>query len=68
MESVHKSPKLPKTIETLQSSADYDLGNIQNVTPKCIWLIHLCFIENIIHGDSSNVCTDNRFIQEEVLF
>ena len=34
LERVHKSPKLPKTIEKLESSADHDLGNIQNATPS----------------------------------
>ena len=34
VERVHKSPELPKTIEKLESSADHDLGNIQNTTPS----------------------------------
>ena len=37
VERVLKSPELPKTIEKLESSADHDLGNIQNTTPTCIW-------------------------------
>ena len=31
---VHKSPKSPKIIEKLESFADHNLGNIQNVTPR----------------------------------
>ena len=34
VERVHKSPELTKTIEKLESSADHDLGNIQNATPR----------------------------------
>ena len=34
VERVHKSSELPKTIEKLESSADHDLGNIQNTTPS----------------------------------
>ena len=37
MQRVDKSPESPKTIEKLESFADHDLGNIQNVTPS----IHL---------------------------
>ena len=33
-ERVHKSPELSKTIEKLESTADHDLGNIQNATPS----------------------------------
>ena len=34
VERVHKSPESPKIIEKLESFADHDLGNIQNVTPS----------------------------------
>ena len=31
---VEKSPKSPKSIEKLETFADHDLGNIQNITPS----------------------------------
>ena len=34
MKRVHKSPESPKIIEKLESFADHDLGNIQNVTSR----------------------------------
>ena len=34
MERVPKSPESPKIIEKLESFANHDLGNIQNVTPR----------------------------------
>ena len=69
MERVHKSPELPKTTEKLESSADEDLGKIQNATPS----IHLknrplfCRKDHSC-GLSSNVCTDHRFFHEEILY
>ena len=69
MERVHKSPKLPKTIEKLEFSADHDLGSIQNATPS-MHLINtpLLYRKNNSCGLSSNVCTDHRFFHEEVHF
>ena len=34
VERVHKTLESPKTIENLESSADHDLGNIQNAIPS----------------------------------
>ena len=69
VERVHKSPELPKTIEKLESSADHDLGNIQNATPS-MHLINtpLLYREDNSYELSSNVCTDHRFFHGEVLF
>ena len=69
VERVHKSPELPKTIEKLESSADHDLGNIQNATPSIHMLNPpLLYRKDNSCGLSSNVCTDLRFFHEEVLF
>ena len=51
VERVHKYLELPKPIEKLESSADHDTGNIQNARPIMRLIIHLCFIEKIIHVD-----------------
>ena len=69
MERVHKSPKLPKTIEKLVSFTGHDLGNIQNATPS-MHLINtpLLYRKDSSCGLSSNVCIDHRFFHEEVLF
>ena len=69
VERVHKSPELPKTIENLESSADHDLGTIQNATPS-MHLINtpLLYRKDNSCGLSSNVCTDHTFFHEEVLF
>ena len=34
VETVHKSPESPKTNEKLESSADHDLGNNEDVIPR----------------------------------
>ena len=69
MERVHKSPELPKTIVKLESSADHDLGNIQNVTLSMHLqnTLLLCGKDNSF-GHSGNICTDDWFFHEEVLF
>ena len=69
VERVHQSPELPKTIEKLKSSADHDLGNIQNATAN----MHLINTPLLYRKDnscelSSNVCTDHRLFHKEVLF
>ena len=69
MKGVYKSPELPKTVEKLESSADHDLGNIQNTTPN-MHLINttLLYREDNSCGFSSNVCNDHMFFHKEVLF
>ena len=69
VERVHKSPELSKTIKKLESSADHDLGNIQNTTPS----MHLINTPPLYRKDnlcrlSSNICTDHRFFHEVVPF
>ena len=61
VERVHKYPELPKPIEKLESSADHDTGNIQNVTPL-MRLINtpLLYRKDNSCGLSSNLCTDHR--------
>ena len=69
LERVHKSPKLPKTIEKLESSTDHDLGNIQNATPS-IHLINtpLLYRKDDSRGISSNVCTYHRFFTKKSFY
>ena len=68
VERVHKSPESPKTIEKLESFADHDLGNIQNVTPSMHLInTHLLYRKDNSGGYSSDICTDDRFFHE-VLF
>ena len=69
MERVHKSPKLSKTLEKLESSAHHDLGNIHNATP-IIHLINtpLLYRKDNSCGLSSNVCTDLVFPRRSPFF
>ena len=69
MERRRKSPKSTKTIEKLESFADHDFENIQNVT-SIMHLIStpLLYGKDNSGGHSSNVCTDDRFFPKELLF
>ena len=49
LERVHKSPESPKTIEKLESFADHDLGNIQNVTSSMHLINKPLLYRNTIH-------------------
>ena len=69
VERVHKSPALPKTIKKLESSADHDLGNIQNVTPSMYPInTPLLYQKDNSCGHSSNVCTEDRFFSRRCPF
>ena len=69
VERVHKPPELPKAIVKLESSVEHDLGNIQNATPR-MHLINrpLLYRKDNSCGLSSNVCPDDKFFHQEVLF
>ena len=68
MEKVHKSPESLKAIKNLKSFAHQVPGNIQNITPNIPTINTLLYRKDNLDGHSSNVCTEDRFFYEWILF
>ena len=69
MEKAHKSPESRKAIKKLESFAHQAPGNFQNITPNMPTInTPQLYRKDNLDGHSSNVCTDDRFFYEEILF
>ena len=69
MEKAHKSPELPKAIKKLESFAHQVPGNFQKTTTNMMTInTPLLYRKDNSDGYSNDVCTDDRFLYEEILF
>ena len=69
MEKAHKFPESPKAIKILESFAHQVPGNFQNITPNMPTInTPLLYRKDNLDGRSSNVCTDDKFFYEEIVF
>ena len=69
VEKAHKSPESPKAIKKWESFAHQVPGNFYNITPNMPTInTPLLYRKDNLDGYSSNVCTDDRLLYEEILF